>query len=122
MPKRKKPEMLPWASAELDNREKSFSQFGLSLFKAKQFQALPLPVQKVYLCMILSAAGKPEFTFSRKTADDFGIAQSTLRRGVERLIADGFILCTERNQNLRQPNRYRFSTAWKLCQSSIRAP
>lgn len=66
-----------------------------------------------YQCMILEAKGKPDFQFSRRTAENYGIANRTLIRNVEALVKAGFIDVTASGKSNRTKTDYRFSVRWK---------
>lgn len=93
-------------------KNEPFSQFGVSLFQAKQFQALSLSTRYVYLCMALEAKGNKKFEFPLSVANRYNIANTTLRNAVKDLKAAGFIKATS-GKTTRTPTSYEFDRTWK---------
>ena len=111
---RKKGALLPWLSAKLDGTEKRFIQVGNSLFFNQAFQQLNAGSQMLYLRMAIESGGKREVTFSRKTAEKYGIPRNSFSRQIKELKEAGFIEDSmEGNLWQFKPSVYRFSFIWK---------
>jgi len=114
MPKRKSGGvLLPWLSARPDNKEGRFLMIGNSFLLSEKVQALSPGARFMFLSMAMEAAGKREFTFSRSTAQKFGISETTAARYLKELLAAGFIETVSSGRFARVPNVYRFSLVWK---------
>ena len=110
---RKRKDTIPfWMSARADCKELRFIQCGNSLLLSKEFQSLSAGARFMYLCMAMESAGRREFTFPQKAAKKYGIPPASMRRYIDELVARGYIE-KQSMANLRQPNEYRFSMAWK---------
>lgn len=118
MPRKKtrKPELLPWQSANLDNSEKAFVQIGLSLYLNPEFQALTPLQQRVYEAMLMQAGRNREFTFPKSSMLRYGFDDKSAREAIKALINKGFIEKARSGQNLRKPNVYRFIPYWRTKQ------
>lgn len=115
MPKRKTGGvMLPWLSARLDNKEGRFLMVGNSFLLSEKVQNLSPGARFMYLSMAMESAGKREFTFSRSTAQKFGISETTAARYLKELSSSGFIELVSCGRYARVANVYRFSLNWKL--------
>lgn len=115
MPRRKAAQnckILPWLSARADCSEGRFLQLGNSLLLSETFQKLSSGAQVLFLCMSMESGGRREFTFPLSAAKKYGLPPRSFRRYVEELKQRGFIE-KQSMANLRQPNEYRFSLAWK---------
>lgn len=116
MPRRKSAKncnVLPWLSGRADCKEGRFLQVGNSLFLSKEYQELSAGSKNLYLCMCLESGGRREFTFPLSAATKkYGIPAASFRRYVEELVKAGFII-RHSMANLRQPNEFEFSLAWK---------
>lgn len=107
-------QLLPWLSARLDCKEKRFLQLGNSLFFSEEFRKLNTGSRWLYLCMAQESGGKREVTFSRKTAEKYGIPRNSFSRQIKELKDAGFLeISMEGNLWQFQPSVYRFSFAWK---------
>ena len=104
--------MLPWMSAKADGREKRFLQVGNSLLLSKKFQSLGTGARLLYLCMAMESGGRRTFLLPRTAAKKYGVPSTSLRRYIKQLADGGFIKVTS-NKNLRKPNVYEFSSAWR---------
>ena len=114
MPKRKTGGvMLPWLSARPDNKEGRFIQIGNSFLLSKEVQALSPGARFMFLAMAMESAGRREFTFSRSTAQKFGISETTAARYIKELSSSGFIETVSCGRFARVPNVYRFAFTWK---------
>ena len=114
MPKRKTGGvMLPWLSARPDNKEGRFLMVGNSFLLSEKVQNLSPGARFMYLSMAMESAGKREFTFSRSTAQKFGISETTAARYIKELSSSGFIETVSCGRFARVPNVYRFSFSWK---------
>jgi len=105
--------MLPWLSARPDNKEGRFLMIGNSFLLSKSVQELSPGARFMYLSMAMESAGKREFTFSRSTAQKFGISETTAARYIKELSSSGFIEVVSCGRYARVPNVYRFSLKWK---------
>lgn len=105
--------MLPWLSARLDNKEGRFIQIGNSFLLSKEVKDLSPGARLMYLAMAMESAGKREFTFSRSTAQKFGISETTAARYIKELSSSGFIEMVSCGRFARVANVYRFSMNWK---------
>lgn len=103
----------PWLSARADCKEGRFIQCGNSLLLSKDFQNLTAGAQMMYLCMAMESAGRKDFIFPQTAAKKYGFPPASMRRYIEELKKKGFIT-VQSMANLRQPNEYSFSLAWKL--------
>lgn len=115
MPRKKAAErckILPWLSARADCREGRFLQIGNSLLLSEPFQKLSCGAQILFLCMSMEGGGRRDFTFPLSSATKYGFPPRSFRRYVEELEQHGFVE-KQSMANLRQPNEYRFSFAWK---------
>ena len=101
-----------WCAGTTDSTEPIFIQMGATLMQHPAFLALTTTDQ----CMILEAKGKPTFQFSRRTAENYGIANRTLIRNVEALVKAGFIDIEASGRSNRSKTNYRFSVRWKTPQ------
>lgn len=104
--------MLPWMSAKADGREKRFLQVGNSLLLSKKFQSLGTGARLLYLCMAMESGGRRTFLLPRTAAKKYGVPSTSLRRYIRQLADGGFIKVTS-YKNLRKPNVYEFSSAWR---------
>ena len=104
--------MLPWMSAKADGREKRFLQVGNSLLLSKKFQSLGAGARLLYLCMAMESGGRRTFLLPRTAAKKYGVPSTSLRRYIKQLADGGFIKVSS-NKNLRKPNVYEFSSAWR---------
>lgn len=104
--------MLPWMSAKADGREKRFLQVGNSLLLSKKFQSLGTGARLLYLCMAMESGGRHTFLLPRTAAKKYGVPSTSLRRYIKQLADGGFIKVTS-CKNLRKPNVYEFSSAWR---------
>ena len=96
-----------WCAGTTDSTEPIFIQMGATLTTTDRW---------CYQCMILEAKGKPTFQFSRRTAENYGIANRTLIRNVEALVKAGFIDIEASGRSNRSKTNYRFSVRWKTPQ------
>lgn len=103
-----------WCAGTADSTEPIFIQMGATLMQHPAFLALTSSDRWCYQCMILEAKGKPDFQFSRRTAENYGIANRTLIRNVEALVKAGFIDVTASGKSNRTKTDYRFSVRWKV--------
>ena len=113
--------ILPWMSAKGDCKEGRFLQVGNSLLLSHRdsdgsdtnaFTQLSVGERYLYLCLAMESGGRREFKFPLKSAKKYGLSNATFRRHLEVLIDKGFIERTSM-KNLRQPNKYSFTTSWK---------
>ena len=104
--------ILPWLSAKSDCREGRFLQIGGSLFFNERFQGLSAGAKILYFAMALESGGKRSFVFPLTAAKKYGVPASSFRRYVGELAQGGFVE-VHSNANLRRPNDYYFSLAWK---------
>ena len=109
--------MLPWMSAKADGREKRFLQVGNSLLLSKKFQSLGTGARLLYLCMAMESGGRRTFLLPRMAAKKYGVPSTSLRRYISQLADGGFIKVSS-NKNLRKPNVYAFSSAWRTAGTS----
>lgn len=105
--------ILPWLSAKPDCKEGRFLQVGNSLLLSKVFQELSTGARQLYLCMTLESAGHRQFEFPKSAAKKYGFPESSFKRHLVELKNKDFIICTENNQTIRQPNVYEFCFEWK---------
>ena len=113
MSKRKHgPTIVPALSAKVDNKEKRFIQVGNSLLLSKQFHALSTGSRFLYFCMAMESGGRRTFLLPRTAAKKYGVSSTSLRRYIKQLADGGFIKVSS-NKNLRKPNVYEFSSAWR---------
>lgn len=105
-----------WCAGTTDSTEPIFIQMGATLMQHPTFLALTTTDRWCYQCMILEAKGKPTFQFSRRTAENYGIANRTLIRNVEALVKAGFIDIEASGRSNRSKTNYRFSVRWKTPQ------
>ena len=101
-----------WLSARSDGKEGRFIQVGNSLLLSTRFQGLSAGARFLYLCMAMESGGKRDFTFPLSSAKKYGIAKNSFSRYIKELNDSGFIV-VHSMANLRQPNEYSFSFAWK---------
>ena len=101
-----------WLSARSDCKEGRFIQVGNSLLLSSCFQGLSAGARFLYLCMAMESGGKRDFTFPLSSAKKYGIAKNSFSRYIKELSDSGFI-SVHSMANLRQPNEYSFSFAWK---------
>ena len=106
-------QLLPWASAEPDGKEKAFVQIGLSLLRDKRFHSLTFGARNTYAAMLSEARGRRDFIFPRAVAESYGIPSTSLVRHVRELQEAGFIELSSSGKATREPNFYRFSLGWK---------
>lgn len=104
-----------WITANADDRigKAGYLQLAVNVLQSPQFQELTSTTKFVYLCMCATAKKSAEFIFPKETAARYGITESALRRASEQLEDAGFIKI-ESGWNMRRPNKYKFSRAWKL--------
>ena len=125
--RRKAPAISPWLSARADNTEKRFIQVGDTLLFDKTFQSLSPGAKTLYFCMAMECGGRRDFLFPRARAIRYGFASKSFWRYVTELEERGFLI-RHSMKNLRMPNEYSFSFAWKgaenapPAQSSSAAP
>lgn len=114
MPRRKSGgTMRPWLSARPDGKEGRFVQIGNSFLLSKEVQALSPGARFMFLCMSMESGGKREFSFSRSTAQKYGLSETTAARYIKELSSSGFIEMVSCGRFARVPNVYRFSLSWK---------
>ena len=87
-------------------------QIGNSLLLSGMFHNLSSGAQMLFLCMSMESGGRRDFTFPLSSATKYGFPPRSFRRYVEELKQHGFIE-KQSMANVRQPNEYRFSFAWK---------
>ena len=113
--------LLPWLSGKLECSDGRFIQIGNSLFLSRRSEAgsesnpfvkLSSGAKFLYLCMAMESGGKREFQFPLAAAKKYGIANSSLRRNIEELIAAGMIE-KQSGKTVRLPNLYEFCLDWK---------
>lgn len=104
--------MLPWMSAKPDCKERRFLQVGNSLLLSKKFQALGPGPRMLYLCMAMESGGRRTFLLPRSAAKKYGVPSTSLRRYIRQLADGGFVKVTS-YKNLRKPNVYEFTSAWR---------
>lgn len=90
-----------------------FVQIYADLMQAQAFNSLSAGARWCYLSMTIEAKGKREFEFTRKTAEQYGIAKRTLVRYVQELAESGFLNCKS-GRSTRTASEYEFSMDWKL--------
>lgn len=121
MPKYRRPTIVPWLSAKVDNREGRFIQAGNSLMLSKQFQTLDPAVRYLYLCMAMESGGRREFLFPQSAAEKYGISPSSFWRHVK-VLEEQHMITSQSMKNLRKPNQYAFCLDWKLAPARCRLP
>lgn len=90
-----------------------FIQIYADLMQAQTFNSLSAGARWCYLSMVTEAKGKRCFEFTRKTAEQYGIARRTFVRYVQELTESGFLICRS-GRNTRTASAYEFSLDWKL--------
>lgn len=112
MAKRKKTPFAPWETTKIDGIEKRYIRMGNSQMLHTITLNLNHATFRVYVYMKLESGGKSTFTFPRSKYKKF-VSAGGFDRAVKELCEAGLIEVVERNANLRKPNVYRFSDAWK---------
>lgn len=103
-----------WLSGKRDSVEGRFIQVGNSLLLSKEFHALSIYAQNMYLCMAMECGGKRQFEFPKSAGEKYGFPYQTYRRALAELKDSLFIRCLEDNHTTRKPNVYEFIFDWKL--------
>lgn len=112
MARTKKTPFAPWESAKPNGIENRYIRLGNSLLCHPTVQGLNPLAFKILTYMKLESAGRVEFEFPH--AKFIKIAsKGGFQKAVKELVAAGLIEITEKNANLRIPNKYRFSDKWK---------
>ena len=91
-----------------------FARIGGSLLRNPAFLKLPYSARFLYIAMVESCQGKPEFTFTLSDFTSCGYTCQTFARAKDSLIQGGFIEIVESGWATRTPNKYRFSEKWKV--------
>jgi len=104
----------PWETANSGNVQERYIRPSFTLFQHPAFTALKPGARIVYLTMIMVAAGKNEFTFSRACyAGEYGLSHNIVCNAIPDLVKAGFIQVKRSGKNTRTPNIYRFVSTWK---------
>ena len=103
----------PWQTKNTDGREKRYIRIGNSqlLSNAMNKGNLSHAAFRVYIFMLLEAAGKREFTFPHSKYSRI-ISDGGFQKAKAELIEKGFIKITEKYKT--RSNKYAFTDAWKL--------
>lgn len=116
MPKKtaKGKKITPWLSANRDGSEGRFIQLGNSFLDAELVQKLSGNAFRLYLCMVMESNGKRDFTFTRSTAKNYGLAETSFENAKKELENEGFIRRIYSLENSRTARgTYTFSLEWK---------
>lgn len=116
MARNKRIPLKPWETGNTGGTLSKNDWYGrvcFSLVSHPAFKALSHLEVRVYLCMILRAAGKVEFTFPQAVYEnDYGLSKTSVQKAIKGLQAAGFIQVYTQWQ-VRHPNIYRFRNEWK---------
>lgn len=112
MPKTKKTPFSPWETTKPNGIEERYIRMGNSQMLHPAIQNLGHAAFRVYTHMKLESAGRPEFKFPHAKWKKF-ISPGGFQSAKAELCGAGLIEVVESNANLRKPNVYRFSEAWK---------
>ena len=106
-------EFHPWLTTMQENKGENFyMKIGGSLFISEQFKGLSTGAKWLYLAMAMESGKKKSFTFSKKSAERYGISYPTLVRRINELEQAKF-LNVNRAGTTREYNYYSFSLTWK---------
>ena len=93
-------------------KHESFIRLPATIMNSKTVRKLnPLPY-KIFTYMLLDSQGKPEFKFPHNSYKHIA-SKGGFHNAINELQKAGLIDIVSRNQNIRQPNEYRFSCRWK---------
>ncbi len=113
MARQKKTPFQPWLSRQPDGIEKRYIRLGNSQLLHPAMLNLGKAAFKIYVYMLLESGGKVEFELPRAKYKKI-VAPATFQKAVEELSEAGFIEVVQRNANIQKPNKYRFSSGWKV--------
>lgn len=107
--------LLPWLSANCDNKEGRFIQLGNSLMLNKRYQKLTPGARLFYQCLCMESGGQKTVKFTRGNAKKYGISKSSYDRHTKELMDNGFLEQVMSEDRLQfAPNVFCFSLSWKL--------
>lgn len=101
-----------WGTATEDGIEKKYTRLGDSLLTHEKVRELQPGAFKVYVYMTLMCKGYQDFTLPYSVYSKF-TTKPAFSRAIKELTKAGLIEVTEKNGNLRKPNKYRFSTKYR---------
>lgn len=109
----KKPSPIPfWGTATSDGFERAYIRIGSSLLHHEAMMKLPSNAFRLYVYMTLECRGYQDFTMPHSRYKKF-MSKPTFIKARDDLVQAGFIEITEKNGNLRKPNKYRFSKRYR---------
>lgn len=112
MARSKKIPFSPWQSCKDNGIEERYIRLGNSQLLHPAMLSLSDRSRTIYIYMLLESGGNMQFTFPRsKIIKLMGI--DTFMKARSELIEKGFIKEKQNNFNIRKPNIYEFSDAWK---------
>ena len=112
VPKNKKTPFSPWETTKINGAEERYIRMGNSQMLHPAVLSLNHTAYRVYTYMKLESGGKPVFEFPKSKWKSF-ISPSGFQKAKEELCKAGLIEVAQSNANLRKPNVYRFSAAWR---------
>lgn len=112
MGRTKKTPFFTWETTKPDGIEKRYIRMGNSQMLHPRVLGLTPSAFRVYAYMKLESEGRVEFTFPKSKWRAF-LSSGGFQSAKKELCEAGLIEVVEKNANLRKPNKYRFSTAWK---------
>lgn len=92
-----------------------------ALLLSKDFQALPPSAKMFFFALCMEAGGAETATLSHKSAEKYGIKQSSYDAAKRELIDKGYIKLDE-SLSRRESNRFRFLYRFPKMQAETQAP
>lgn len=108
----KKVPFPPWQTCKPTGIELRYIRLGNSQLLHERIIGLTHAAFRVYVYMLLESGGKRDFTFPKSKWKAF-LSPGGFQGAVTQLCQAGLIEVTEKNANLRKPNKYRFLEDWK---------
>ena len=112
MARSKKTPFPAWQTCKPTGIEERYIRLGNSQMLHPATMGLSDKAARIYNYMLLEAGGNREFTFPRSKYIRIS-SISAFKNAKDELISKGFIKEKQNNKNLRKPNIYEFSDAWK---------
>ncbi len=112
MARQKKTPFPAWQTCKTDGIENRYIRLGNSQLLHPAMLNLSDKAFVIYVHMLLESGGKREFVFPMSKYKALA-GKSNFQRAKSELIEKGFIRELQNNANLRKPNIYEFSDAWK---------
>ena len=113
MGRSKKTPFPSWQTCKPDGVEQRYIRLGNSQLMHPATLSLSDRAFCIYTYMLLESGGKMQFEFPRSKVKML-CGNRAFQKARSELIEKGFIKEKQNNANLRKPNVYEFSDAWKI--------